>query len=62
MKSTYTLLYGRTAIDLYGVLVLHISAELGRAASAVFLRMGVGFDIEFLGFLCRVAFSGVCSD
>jgi hypothetical protein len=51
-----------TAIDLYGVLVLHISAELGRAASAVFLRMGVGFDIEFLGFLCHVAFSGVCSD
>lgn len=51
---------GMMAIDWYGVLVLGICAESRRAASSVLLRMG--FDIDFPGFSCPVAFRGVCSD
>lgn len=39
---------GMMAIDRYGVLVLGMCAESGRAASSVLLRMG--FDIDFPGF------------
>jgi hypothetical protein len=39
------------AIDRYGVVVLHTSAELGRVASTVFLRIGTGFCIEIRAFL-----------
>jgi hypothetical protein len=35
------------AIDRYGVMVLGMGAESGRAASSVLLRMG--FDTEFPG-------------